>query len=278
MSEEECFFLLCAIVEDILPEYFSKSMIGSLVDVQVFDSLLKKHQPIIYDLVTSSGSVSCVAVPWFMCMFVGHLPWNETLRAIDMVLTEGPRALFVISLAMIHASKENIQQGTETLQFFRDELKDTLDSKKMEGYIPYYYSIISDEEIEELRNLHRPQVTKEIQCYGGEVSLASTDDETDSGLEMTEFEQFQARMKENQEALDTVKRRTELFNQRIDALEHSTKLLTMRGRQRKGILTKPNLPSFRGIISAERESDIEQSSIPHSQYVEAMKEFINHDS
>lgn len=48
MSEEEAFWLLCTVVEEIVPEYYNKSLLGSQVDQFVFQSLVQNNLPRIY--------------------------------------------------------------------------------------------------------------------------------------------------------------------------------------------------------------------------------------
>jgi len=40
-SEESCFWLLRVLVENILPDYYSKTMDGVIVDIEVFSRLVK---------------------------------------------------------------------------------------------------------------------------------------------------------------------------------------------------------------------------------------------
>ena len=43
--EEKVFWVMCAIVEDLLPNYYSADMIGSMVDQSVLAFLCKKRMP-----------------------------------------------------------------------------------------------------------------------------------------------------------------------------------------------------------------------------------------
>jgi len=45
MSEEEAFWLLTVICEELLPDYYSSLMIGSVLDQQVLSILLAEHMP-----------------------------------------------------------------------------------------------------------------------------------------------------------------------------------------------------------------------------------------
>lgn len=45
MSEEEAFWLLCTICEDIVPDYYNKQLLGSIIDQQIFTQLVSIYLP-----------------------------------------------------------------------------------------------------------------------------------------------------------------------------------------------------------------------------------------
>jgi len=49
-----------------------------------------------------------LALPWFMCFFVGYIPWRAGLRIFDLVLTLGANILFQIGLAVFYVCEEKI--------------------------------------------------------------------------------------------------------------------------------------------------------------------------
>jgi hypothetical protein len=49
MPEEEAFWLLCTVCEDMLPEYYTKALLGSQVDQYIFCSLVSNNLPAIDD-------------------------------------------------------------------------------------------------------------------------------------------------------------------------------------------------------------------------------------
>ena len=131
MPEEDAFFLLCAIVEDLLPNYFTQSMVGSLLDLEVMDDLVQKHLPQVHEhLLTTIGGVSTIAVPWFMCLFIHCLPWKSALRAIDLFLAQGSRALFVVGLAVLKTCEPQIlaSDSEQILNFLKESIVKSIDS------------------------------------------------------------------------------------------------------------------------------------------------------
>jgi hypothetical protein len=46
LPEEQAFYMLCAIVEQLIPDYYVKAMIGSIVDQRIFEgttALIQSH-------------------------------------------------------------------------------------------------------------------------------------------------------------------------------------------------------------------------------------------
>jgi TBC1 domain family member 8/9 len=80
-SEELAFWTLCTIVEKLLPDYYSPSMLGAMVDQQVFESLVEQHLPELNSHLRKLGvPLPLVSVPWFLCLFIGFLPWKVRFR------------------------------------------------------------------------------------------------------------------------------------------------------------------------------------------------------
>jgi hypothetical protein len=83
-SEEYAFRLLCTLCEDLLPDYFTPSLIGSLVDVKVMEDLLDRFLPKVRVSLEPLGGASSVIIPWFLCLFIHQLPWE--VRALHFTL------------------------------------------------------------------------------------------------------------------------------------------------------------------------------------------------
>jgi TBC1 domain family member 8/9 len=69
MSEEDAFFLLCTICEDLLPDYYSTTLIGSLVDIQVMEDLTKEFLPKLGEHISCMG-IAPFVVSWFMSLYI----------------------------------------------------------------------------------------------------------------------------------------------------------------------------------------------------------------
>lgn len=273
LNERETFFLLCSLVEDILPDYYSKSMIGSLVDVKVFEILLEKYAPKIFSTITQSGSVSAIVVPWFMCLFIGTLPWSLILQAIDLVLSRGSISLFVIALSIFSSCKKEIlnKDSEYVFEFMHNEMKDAIQPKVLQHYIRFYFTVISEAEISHLREIQKPIIIEEILLFD-EETLQSSEDECCTKISEDTFEQ---RMKENQTALIATQHK-ELILKQGELGESS---VSRRKRNRELAVDNTKLPNFSRLLKADTSDTINPCNpvaprSPRSSAIEGMAEFI----
>ena len=119
LDEEDCFWLLCTICDDILPNYYNRAMIGSSVDVHVLELLLKKYQPEIYNHLTNINfPTSLVCQPWLLCLFIGHVPLQQNLRILDCIFCIGKQAIFQACLGMFHICSNEILNGNRLEEIF----------------------------------------------------------------------------------------------------------------------------------------------------------------
>ncbi|XP_022166034.1 growth hormone-regulated TBC protein 1-A isoform X1 [Myzus persicae] len=107
-NEESCFWLLRVLVENILPDYYSKTMDGVIVDIEVFSRLVKKKFPEVSKHMTDLEMPwALVATKWFICLFSEVLPIETTLRVWDCLFYEGSKILFRVGLMLVkHYKKE----------------------------------------------------------------------------------------------------------------------------------------------------------------------------
>lgn len=48
MNEEEAFWIMAVLCEDLVPEYYRKTMLGSMVDQKILDGLIRGKLPAIH--------------------------------------------------------------------------------------------------------------------------------------------------------------------------------------------------------------------------------------
>jgi len=112
-DEENCFWLLCAIVDQLTPDYYNAALSGVRTDFLVLERLLREHptlsdMPAILD--ERGVDISILATPWLMVAFANALPPVQLLRAWDLFFVAGARALLAMGLAIIQLQAPALRQ------------------------------------------------------------------------------------------------------------------------------------------------------------------------
>ncbi|KIY44988.1 TBC-domain-containing protein [Fistulina hepatica ATCC 64428] len=97
MSEEQAFWLLEVLCDQLLPGYYSPSMHGTLLDQRVFESLVQRCLPMIHDhFRVVDVQLSVASLPWFLSLFINSMPMIFAFRIVDCFFCMGPRVLFQV--------------------------------------------------------------------------------------------------------------------------------------------------------------------------------------
>jgi hypothetical protein len=114
MSESQAFFLLSSLCDRLLPGYYSTTMYGTLLDQRVFESLVEKTMPILWDhLVKYDVQLSVVSLPWFLSLYINSMPLVFAFRVLDVFFLEGPKVLFQVGLAILRINGEELLDATD---------------------------------------------------------------------------------------------------------------------------------------------------------------------
>jgi TBC1 domain family member 8/9 len=108
-SEVQAYFLLNVLCDSFLPGYYSTTMYGTLLDQRVFESLVEKTMPILWEhLQKSDVQLSVVSLPWFLSLYINSMPLIFAFRVLDVFFLEGPKVLFQIGLAILRINGEEL--------------------------------------------------------------------------------------------------------------------------------------------------------------------------
>lgn len=114
VSESQAFFLLSVLCDRLLPGYYSTTMYGTLLDQRVFESLVEKTMPILWEhLVKSDVQLSVVSLPWFLSLYINSMPLVFAFRVLDVFFLEGPKVLFQVGLAILRMNGEELLDITD---------------------------------------------------------------------------------------------------------------------------------------------------------------------
>ncbi|KAI0173903.1 TBC domain-containing protein [Pestalotiopsis sp. NC0098] len=114
MSEAQAFFLLSTLCDRLVPGYYSTTMYGTLLDQKVFESLVEKTMPVLWEhLVKSDVQLSVVSLPWFLSLYINSMPLVFAFRVLDVFFVEGPKVLFQVGLAILRINGEDLLDATD---------------------------------------------------------------------------------------------------------------------------------------------------------------------
>eukprot|EP01103_Thecamoeba_quadrilineata_P019763 TRINITY_DN815_c0_g1_i2.p1 TRINITY_DN815_c0_g1~~TRINITY_DN815_c0_g1_i2.p1 ORF type:complete len:193 (+),score=25.90 TRINITY_DN815_c0_g1_i2:555-1133(+) len=169
MSEEESFWMLSTIIEDILPpDYYTDNMIGSQADQFVFRYLISKKFPKVEAHMTKSSlDSSLVTRSWFLCLYVDITPIETTLRIWDLLFIEGSKILFRIGLAFIKLNQTHIisieDDGISLFQAIKEIPKSTYNRDQLIKVACDRIGSLSQKTIEKRRRILTAQLLEENQ-------------------------------------------------------------------------------------------------------------------
>ena len=113
-SEEQAFWTIHVLCDSMLPGYYSPTMYGTLLDQRVFEALVEKTMPILWDHFKACDvQLSVVSLPWFLSLFVNSMPLIFAFRVIDCFFLEGSRVLFQVALAILRVNGEALLDITD---------------------------------------------------------------------------------------------------------------------------------------------------------------------
>eukprot|EP00092_Neocalanus_flemingeri_P003122 GFUD01003339.1.p1 GENE.GFUD01003339.1~~GFUD01003339.1.p1 ORF type:complete len:1139 (+),score=353.99 GFUD01003339.1:87-3503(+) len=131
-SEEEAFWLLVAICERLLPDYYNTKVVGALVDQGVMDHLVLTHLPELHAKISDLGMLHLISLSWFLTLFLSVMPYHTAVYIIDCFFYEGAKVIFQLALTIL-------SRNSEFLLSCRDE------GEAMMGLNRYFQSILRDE-------------------------------------------------------------------------------------------------------------------------------------
>lgn len=118
MSEEQAFWCLTTVCDIMLPGYYSKTMYGTLLDQKVFEELVKKTMPVLWETIDKNDiQLSVVSLPWFLSLFINSMPLVFAFRIMDIFFMEGPKTLFQVALAILRVNGEELLEATDDGSF-----------------------------------------------------------------------------------------------------------------------------------------------------------------
>jgi len=192
-SEEQCFYLLSILCDQILPSYYTPTMAGTILDQKVFEYLVEKTLPMLSQHFKARDiQLSLASLPWFLSLYLASMPLVFAFRVVDCVLLFGPRVLFQIGLAILKINGPallRINDDAELISTMRnyflilgDSAHPGSSADSKERTITHFQillvtafrefgNIITDDSIQSARKKFRSEIVDSIQSFSKRTSL-----------------------------------------------------------------------------------------------------------
>ncbi|KAK9459287.1 rab-GTPase-TBC domain-containing protein [Lipomyces oligophaga] len=191
MSEEQAFWCLSMLCDHLLPGYYAQTMYGTLLDQRVFEALVEKNMPTLWEhLVKSDIQLSVVSLPWFLSLYVNSMPLTFAFRILDVFFLEGPKVLFQVGLAILRINGEELLDVSDDGAFIsilkdyftklHEPARPTARNEKIREITRFQelmivalreFSSITDELIIDQRRKHKNDVLEGIEAFAKRTQL-----------------------------------------------------------------------------------------------------------
>ncbi|XP_021543376.1 small G protein signaling modulator 3 isoform X5 [Neomonachus schauinslandi] len=120
LEEEDAFWMMCAIIEDLLPaSYFSTTLLGVQTDQRVLRHLIVQYLPRLDKLLQEHDiELSLITLHWFLTAFASVVHIKLLLRLWDLFFYEGSLVLFQTTLGMLRLKEEELIQSENSASIF----------------------------------------------------------------------------------------------------------------------------------------------------------------
>nr|DBA28973.1 TPA: hypothetical protein GDO54_009249 [Pyxicephalus adspersus] len=147
-KEEEAFWLLVALCERMLPDYYNTRVVGALVDQGVFEELARDYVPQLYDCMQDLGVISTISLSWFLTLFLSVMPFESAVVVVDCFFYEGIKVIFQLALAVLEANVDkllNCKDDGEAMTVLGRYLDSVSNKDSTLPPIPHLHSLIMDD-------------------------------------------------------------------------------------------------------------------------------------
>uniref|UniRef100_A0AAY5KF48 TBC1 domain family member 9 n=1 Tax=Esox lucius TaxID=8010 RepID=A0AAY5KF48_ESOLU len=147
-KEEEAFWLLVALCERMLPDYYNTRVVGALVDQGVFEELAREYVPELYDCMQDLGVISTISLSWFLTLFLSVMPFESAVVVVDCFFYEGIKVIFQLALSVLHANIHQLLEAKddgEAMTVLGRYLDSVTNKDSTLPPIPHLHSLLTDD-------------------------------------------------------------------------------------------------------------------------------------
>lgn len=125
-SEEEAFWLLACLCENLLPDYYNTRVVGALVDQGVLDDLTSEHLPNLHARLDQLGMIRMISLSWFLTIFLSVMPYESAVNVMDCFFYDGAKVIFQVALTVLEWNQDKLlacRDEGEAMQLLADYLE-----------------------------------------------------------------------------------------------------------------------------------------------------------
>lgn len=120
MEEENAFWMMATIVEDLLPaSYYSSTLLGIQADQRVMQTLIANYLSAVDDALKKHDiELSLITLHWFLTLFANVVHMKILVRIWDWFFYEGSIVLFQLTLGMLKMKEKDLHNLENSAQIF----------------------------------------------------------------------------------------------------------------------------------------------------------------
>uniref|UniRef100_A0A8D2AWV0 TBC1 domain family member 9B n=1 Tax=Sciurus vulgaris TaxID=55149 RepID=A0A8D2AWV0_SCIVU len=145
-SEEEAFWLLVALCERMLPDYYDTRVVGALVDQGIFEELTRDVLPRLSEKMQDLGVISSISLSWFLTLFLSVMPFESAVVIVDCFFYEGIKVILQVALAVLDANMEQLlgcSDEGEAMTVLGRYLDNVVNKQSVSPPIPHLHALLT---------------------------------------------------------------------------------------------------------------------------------------
>uniref|UniRef100_A0A8C0CU19 TBC1 domain family member 9B n=1 Tax=Balaenoptera musculus TaxID=9771 RepID=A0A8C0CU19_BALMU len=145
-SEEEAFWLLVALCERMLPDYYNTRVVGALVDQGIFEELTRDFLPQLSEKMQDLGVISSISLSWFLTLFLSVMPFESAAVIVDCFFYEGIKVILQVALAILDANMDQLlgcSDEGEAMTVLGRYLDNVVNKQSVSPPIPHLHALLT---------------------------------------------------------------------------------------------------------------------------------------
>nr|KAF6449068.1 TBC1 domain family member 9B [Rousettus aegyptiacus] len=145
-TEEEAFWLLVALCERMLPDYYNNRVVGALVDQGIFEELTRDFLPQLSEKMQELGVATSISLSWFLTLFLSVMPFESSVVIVDCFFYEGIKVVLQVALAILDANMEQLlscNDEGEAMTILGRYLDNVVNKQSVSPPVPHLHALLT---------------------------------------------------------------------------------------------------------------------------------------